>query len=93
MKDNSPFFFNSSRAKYRFLKAETSLKYSQIEEHTCSGASHQTVTGFESRGNNETLKTTGNSQRLNDTALKKYSKYFACCFDVVFFFFFEVVHP
>lgn len=37
---------------------------------------------------NETLKTTGNSQRLNDTALKKYSKYFACCFDVVFFFFF-----
>ena len=32
---------------------------------------------------NETLKTTGNSQRLNDTALKKYSKYFACCFDVV----------
>ena len=36
---------------------------------------------------NETLKTTGNSQRLNDTALKKYSKYFACCFDVVFFFF------
>ena len=43
---------------------------------------------------NETLNTTGNSQRLNDTALKKYSKYFACCFDVVFFlFFFEVVHP
>ena len=37
---------------------------------------------------NETLKTTGNSQRLNDTALKKYSKYFACCFDVIFFFFF-----
>ena len=37
---------------------------------------------------NETLKTTGNSQRLNDTALKKYSKYFACCCDVVFFFFF-----
>ena len=36
---------------------------------------------------NETLKTTGNSQRLNDTALKKYSKYFACCFDVVFFLF------
>ena len=40
---------------------------------------------------NETLNTTGNSQRLNDTALKKYSKYFACFFDVVFFF--EVVHP
>ena len=37
---------------------------------------------------NETLNTTGNSQRLNDTALKKYSKYFACCFDVVFFLFF-----
>lgn len=34
---------------------------------------------------NETLNTTGNSQRLNDTALKKY---FACCFDVVFFLFF-----
>ena len=42
---------------------------------------------------NETLKTTGNSQRLNDTALKKYSKYFACCFDVVFFFFLKLFIP
>ena len=43
---------------------------------------------------NETLNTTGNSQRLNDTALKKYSKYFACCFDVVFFlFFFKLFIP
>ena len=44
---------------------------------------------------NETLKTTGNSQRLNDTALKKYSKYFACCFDVVVvvFFFLKLFIP